>query len=99
VVGQSSDSFREHGPHAIGRAERAVAPAATESAQALDESPPPASAGPRALRGRALKRALEAIEDEKKPVESTGVRERAPEPAERAAHTEPHDGPQTKRSR
>jgi len=98
VVGQSSDSFREHGPHAVGRAERAARPAA-DAAQTLDESPPPSSGGPTALRGKALKRALAAIDEEKKAVESSGVHERAPEPVEPDVQVEQDTGPLTKRSR
>ncbi len=97
MPGQSWESIREHGPHAVGRAERAVRPAAIEPPDAWDETPPPSSDGPTALRGRALKRALAEIEDEKK-VESTGIRERAPEPTEPVAPEEPQNGPATKRS-
>jgi hypothetical protein len=57
LVEQSSESFREHGPHAV-RPPGSIVAAPPVHPDALEVEPPPSSNGPTALRGAALAAAL-----------------------------------------
>ncbi len=66
-MNQTSESFREHGPHAVRPApsvrdvSHAETVAARVNAELLDVEPPASSNGPAALRGDALMLALALV--------------------------------------